>query len=502
VTDSVVLALDCGSQSVRCLAFETESGRSHVCASEDIPLSFPRPGWVEVDPEVVASSAIRVVRSALNWAGETERTVIAVSVANMRETAFAWSRARQQPLYPGVMWMSHQSEPVVQRWRAAGLDPLIRERTGLSNDSFFFGSKVAWLLENVPVVAAAAQQGDLAVGTVDTWLIYRLSGGREHRTDVSNGSRTQLLDIRTGEWDPTLCQALGVPMGCLPTVTPTMGEFGVTHAAVCGREIPITGVIADQQASLLGHGCEERGAGKVTFGTSGVVSVNTGTEVPLRDGLVTSIAWGDGDSPLLYEIEGSAFHSGYTMSWLSQRTGHPVKFDMDLRPHAVPAQDRVYVLPSFTVMGAPRWPPGRGAAIIGLAMDTTTTDIMRAGVEAMAFQAYDLLAAMGDAGDEVTELNVDGGGANNDFLCQLLADLSGREVVRPDIRELTSVGAAKAALRGLGQPAGQYWGQDRSAADRFGPDPSSTYAAEGFDRWVELLTAVLGDSAARMPQHV
>lgn len=493
MTNSVVLALDCGSHAVRCLAFETETGRSHECASEDIPLSFPLPGWVEVDPEVVASSAIRVVRSALDWAAGANREVIAISIANMRETAFAWSRERQQPLYPGVMWMSQQSAPVVDRWRAAGLDPVIREHTGLSNDAFFFGSKVAWLLENVPRVAAAARDGDLAVGTVDAWLVHRLSGGREHRTDVSNASRTQLLDIRSGAWSPMLCTALGVPLDCLPEVTPSMAPFGVTHAAVCGQEIPLVGVIADQQASLLGHGCETRGTAKATFGTSGVVTVNTGHEVPLMDGLVTSIGWGDCTGELIYEIEGSAFHSGYTMSWLSERTGHPVRFDIDLEPPRVSARDRVYVLPSFTVMGAPRWPQGRGAAITGLAMDTTTSDIMRAGIEAMAFQAYDLLAAMGDAGNAVTELNVDGGGASNDFLCHLLADLSGREVVRPDIRELTSVGAAKAALRGLGHQVEPYWAQNRSAAQRFRPSSGSTYARDGYLRWVELMDAVLGE---------
>lgn len=498
MTNSVVLALDCGSHAVRCLAFETETGQSTECASEDIPLSFPRPGWVEVDPEVVASSAIRVVRSALDWAAATNHDVVAISIANMRETAFAWSRSRQQPLHPGVMWMSQQSQPVVERWRAAGLDPFIRERTGLSNDAFFFGSKVAWLLENVPRVARAAEYGDLCVGTVDTWLLHRLTGGREHRTDPSNASRTQLLDIRTGAWSPELCEALGIPIGCLPQVTPSMSSFGVTHPAVCGQEIPLIGVIADQQASLLGHGCETRGTAKATFGTSGVLTVNTGSEVPLIDGLVTSIAWGGGPDGLIYEIEGSAFHSGYTVSWLSERTGHPVRFDIEIDPPSVSPRDRVYVLPSFTVMGAPRWPQGRGAAIIGLAMDTTNSDIMRAGIEAMAFQAYDLLAAMGSAGDAVTEINVDGGGATNDFLCRLLADLSGREVVRPDIRELTSVGAAKAALRGLGRTIDPYWAQNRSAAERFRPSGTSTYARDGYHRWVELVNAVLGDAAVHV----
>ncbi len=494
--DTVVLALDCGSHAVRTIAFDTHTGRSHLCASEDIPLSFPQPGWVEVDPEVVASSAIRVVRSALDWAGETNREVVAIGIANMRETAFAWSKSRQQPLYRGIMWMSQQSTPIVDRWRREGLDPLIRQRTGLSNDAFFFGSKVAWLLQQVPRVSAAADEADLSVGTVDSWLINRLTGGEVHRTDISNASRTQLLNLASGEWDPELCSALGVPIQSLPEVMPSMASYGVTHAAVCGQEIQITGVMADQQASLFGHGCEKPGTAKATFGTSGVVSLNTGDEMPLRDGLVTSIGWCDGQSPIVYEIEGSAFHSGYTMSWLSERTGHPVRFDIDSEPPDVAADDRVYVLPSFSVMGAPRWPQRRGAAITGLAMDTTTSDLMRAGLEAMAFQAYDLFAAIGPAADDTEEVNVDGGGASNDFLCRLLADLLGRDVVRPDIRELTSVGAAKAALRGLGQHPELYWAQDRSAAERFTPRPTSTYARDGYQRWVELIEAILVEPTA------
>lgn len=489
--NTVVIALDCGSHAVRTIAFDTDTGRSYDVASEDIPLSFPQPGWVEVDPEVVAASAIRVVRSALDWAADNNRKVVALGIANMRETAFAWSKSRQQPLYPGVMWMSQQSQPVVERWRAGGLDPLIRSRTGLGNDAFFFGSKIAWLLENVPRVQAAAEEGDLAIGMVDSWLINRLTGGQVHRTDVSNASRAQLLDLVSGQWDSELGSALGVPMESLPEVTPTMAYYGVTHAAVCGQEIPITGVIADQQASLLGHGCEQRGSAKATFGTSGVVTMNTGHEVPLRDGLVTSIGWSDGQSPTVYQIEGSAFHSGYTMGWISERTGHPIRFDLDLEPPNVAALSRVYVLPSFSVMGAPRWPKGRGAAITGLAMDTSTTEIMRAGFEAMAFQAYDLFAAIGSAADDTPEVNVDGGGASNDYLCRLLADLLGREVVRPNIRELTSVGAAKAALRGLGEKPEQYWAQDRSAAQRFAPRAGNSYASDGYDRWVELINAIL-----------
>ena len=487
----VVLALDCGSHAVRALAFDVRTGASTTCATEDIPLSFPHPGWVEVDPELLASAATRVIRSSLEWAADLGHDVVALGVTNMRETALVWRRSDPAPLYQGIMWMSQQSAPTVERWRELGLDTLIRERTGLGNDAFFFGSKLAWLLEHDPQVARASDAGDLAVGTVDTWLVHRLTGGQVHRTDTSNGCRTQLMNLRDLSWDAQLCDALGIPMGCLPELTPTMAHYGVTDAVVCGQEIPITGVIADQQGSLLGHGCEDVGGMKATFGTSGVVSLNTGADTSLHDGMVTCVAWTTDAGEVQYEVEGSAFHSGYTMGWLSERLGHPVDWEMPVDPPEVPVGDRVFVLPSFTAMGAPRWPRGRGAVIAGLAMDTTTSDVMRAGVEAMAFQAYDLFEAMGDAAQQTDEVDVDGGGATNDYLCQLLADLIERDVVRPQMTELTSVGAAKAALRGAGREVDRYFGQDRPAAERFHPRSGHRYAKDGYARWVELVETVL-----------
>jgi glycerol kinase len=486
----MVLAIDCGTTSVRSLAFEVDSGRHEVCASENVPLLFPKPGWVEIDPEVLAEATIRVTRAGLDWIGQHGATPVALGLTNMRETAIAWQRSTKQPVYHGVMWMSQQSDPVVTEWRAQGLDGLIRERTGCTNHFFWFGSKVAWLLGTHPEARKLAEAGDLGVGTVDSWLLYRLSGGAAHATDVSNGSRYQLMDLRGLAWDDELCQALGIPRQCLPDLRPSEDRFAVTDAAVCGQEVPITGIIADQQASLFGHGCEDKGDVKATFGTSGVVAVNCGPEATLIDGLVTSVAWEDPSGHTFYEVEGSAFHSGYTIGWLSQRLGTPPPAGLDKSPLA--ADERVYVLPSFSEMGAPRWPERHGAVITGLGMDTSNDDIMRAGVEAMVFQAYDLFAAMEGAGaNQATEVAVDGGGAANDYLCQLLADLFGRDVVRPDVQELTSVGAAKAALRGAGEEAGRYFGQDRSRAQRFKPGADDAYVKGGYDEWVRLVETAL-----------
>jgi glycerol kinase len=485
-----VIAADCGTTSVRSLAFDVGSGEHHVCFSEPVPLSFPRPGWVEIDPEAIAGATVRAVRAAFEQVSAQGGTVAALGLTNMRECAFAWQRSTQRPVYRGVMWMSQQSEPVVEEWRAAGLDELIRSRTGLSNHSFFFGSKLAWLLRTQPEARALADRGDLAVGTLESWLLYRLTGGAVHATDVSNGSRYQFMDLATRTWDDELCAALGVPRATLPELRPSEYRYATTDTDVCGLAVPITGIIADQQASLFGHGCEDTGEVKATFGTSGVVALNTGPEPVLRDGLIACVGWEDRSGNSCYEIEGSAFHSGYTVGWVRQRFGEAAAAPWPGRNTRDP-QDRVYVLPSFSEMGAPRWPAGRGAVITGLGMDTAPAEILGAAVEAMAFQAYDLFAAMGDVGAGTTEVAVDGGGAANDELCRLLADLFGCDVVRPDNQELTSAGAAKAALRGLGEPADRWFGQQRGAAQRIRPSDDPTYAREGYAEWVRLVETVL-----------
>lgn len=486
-----VVAVDCGTHGVRCLVFDVPSGDHRVCAQADLPLSFPHPGWVEIDAEVIVRASASVLRDAIEWCEATGRTPIAVGLTNMRETAFAWQRRTGRPLYPGILWMSEQSAPKVKAWRASGVDELIRTRTGLSNHSFFFASKIAWLLDEHPSISRLADVGDLQVGTVDSWLLYRLSGGTAHATDVSNASRYQLMDLCTRTWDPELSDALGIPISCLPEIKPSEAAFGVTDPNLVGAAIPITGLIADQQASLYGHGCEEPGEMKITFGTSGVACLNTGTDAPLMDGLVTSVGWEDHHGRVCYEVEGSAFHCGFTVKWLSERFKDPVAWASPMDRSSLPAADRVYMLPSFTQMGAPRWLPGRGAAILGLRMDSTVRDMTRAGLEAMAFQAHDLFVAMRGPEDPRGDVAVDGGGAANDYLCQLLADLLDRTVVRPVLSEVTSIGAAKAALGGLGADVPRYFAQDRSRATRFAPGDDRAYALAGYERWVDLAETLL-----------
>ena len=492
--DPCVVAVDCGTHAVRSLIFDVSSGEHRTCAQEDLPLTLPNPGWVEIDPEMVATASATVLRAALDWAAAHGREVVALGLTNMRETAFAWQRSTGEALYPGIMWMSEQSRPKVDEWSSAGLDELIRTRTGLYNHTFFFASKIAWLLDHQPSIRRLAEGDDLAVGTLDSWLLYRLTGRQEHGTDATNASRYQLMGLESLAWNGELCSALGVPMSALPQIRPSESDFGVTSPDVCGAAIPIMGILADQQASLFGHGCEDPGDLKVTFGTSGVACLNTGTSAPLCRGLVTSVAWQDAGGLVAYEVEGSAFHSGFTVKWLTERLHVTAGWADSVGPSRHTAADRVYVLPSFTTMGAPRWPRGRGAAIIGLRLDSAAEDITRAAIEAMAFQAYDLVRAMKEAdGSDGSDVAVDGGGAVNDYLCGLLADLLDRDVVRPVVGEVTSVGAAKAALRASGYPIDRYFAQDRRSATRFHPHPDRSYAQEGYARWSELIDRVLSE---------
>jgi glycerol kinase len=490
----VVLSIDAGTHAVKVFVFEIESGKERFSASEPLPLSFPRPGWVEIDPTLVAAKTVCLLREALGWARRHRATVTCIGLTNMRETAFVWGRRDGVPAHPAIMWMSRQSQPIVEQWEREGLADLIRSRTGLMNHSFFFGSKAAWLLDQRPDLRALAEQGELASGTLDCWLLDRLTGGAVHATDVSNGSRYQLMDLRALCWDEELCDRLGVPVAALPRLAPTSGELGLTAGDVLGAELPITGMIADQQASLFGHGCEQAGDVKITFGTSGVVSMTCGADAPLRDGLVTSVAWSRSEgNGAVYELEGSAFHCGYTVDWLNQRLHRSTAWSEPLEDTPVAAEDAVYILPAFSELGAPRWPRRQGAVVSGLRMDTTNEDILRAAVDAMVFQAYDLYRAMADLrGKEESSVKVDGGGAANPYLCQMLADLLGCEVIRPSTYEVTALGAAKAALIGAGRRVDRYFGQDPTAVTSFQPRHAAGLLRARYDRWCELVQTVLG----------
>lgn len=480
-----VLAIDCGTQSVRCLLIDPDTGAHQVGASEKLVLKVKGPQRIEIDPLELVAATVRVLRATIALC---EVTPICIGITNMRESAVAWSRETGLPVHDGIMWMSQQSENIVARWDSENLAPLIRQKTGLSNHTFFFGSKIAWLLDQRPDLATMATAGKLAIGTIDSWLLYSLTGGAVHATDLSNASRYQLLNLDSLDWDEELPEALGIPRATLPEVRPTSTRLGFTDVERTGYRIPITGMIGDQQASLLGHGCDNSGEAKVTFGTSCVVSANLGETPTTAKGLVTSVAWSTGGAAGVYEMEGSAFHSGFSMSWLSRVLSLPSdRFDEPVRSE-LPASRRVYLLPSFTEMGAPGWSQGSGAIISGLQMDTGPSDIVRAGVESMAFQAIDLIRAIPES-YRAKPLSVDGGGASNNYLCQLLADLSHTTIIRPRSRELTARGAARVALRTLDEdlPDLALMGEP----DYFHPSDCTSYAMEGFLHWKDLIDRTL-----------
>lgn len=483
-----IIAIDCGTQSVRCLVVDVETGAHRVGATEAIVLCPTVGNRIEVDPRVLAETTIRVLRATLRGCASPPASI---AITNMRETAIAWNRRTGQPVHNGIMWMSQQSQNIVDRWADEGHSALIRERTGLANHAFFFGSKIAWLFDAYPDIKADAVAGRIAVGTVESWLLFVLTGGATHATDVSNASRYQVLNLRERVWDDDLTAALDIPNESLPRVLPTSAHFGITSIDVVGAAIPITGMIGDQQASLLGHDCVGVGDAKATFGTSGVVCVNVGAQPSSGEGLVTSIGWSDSAEQAVYEMEGSAFHSGYTLSWLNRMLAAPPGMHASIERSRRPPEQRVTVVPSFTELGAPRWLKGNGASISGLRMDTEPVDILRAGIESMAFHAFDLLSAV-PASWGTRPFSVDGGAASSDYLCQLLADLSGRVIARPPSRELTGFGAARAAASTLGvriptrSPA-----LADAGTDLFVPADDRSYAEGGFAQWLTATCAVL-----------
>lgn len=495
-SEPVALALDCGSHAMRVLGFVEGRGEPIDLGIRDITSLFPAPGHVEVDAAQIGVMASDMLRSAVESLTQTGYTPTCLGITNMRETAVAWHRNTGQPLHNAIHWMSTQSEPQVDRWREDGTGERIGRLTGLSNESFFFGSKIRWLLDENDVASRLATSGELCVGTLDAWLLYTLTDGARYATDVSNASRYQILNLETAQWDAELAQAIGIEAAQLPEIVPTQGFLGLTNSAAVGAEIPITGLIADQQASLLGHGATEPGDTKITFGTSGVVCLNLGTSPRIEPGLATSIAWtGQSLQERVYEIEASAFHAGSTINWLSERLMGADPWNGTLTPSAAPPTRRPFVVPAFTQLGAPRWPRRTGGAIVGLQMDSSVGDIVRAGFEAMAFQAFDTLTFLGHAPDEVS---VDGGGARNDYLCQFLANLLGTTVRRPKNTELTARGAAMMAVHGQGHDVGSWFPETILAGDAFEPEEDSAYARSGYAEWSNVVERLLGeDSCAR-----
>jgi len=440
---SYLLALDQGTSSSRSIVFDAE-GRIVSMAQREFRQVFPQPGWVEHDPVEIWNTQLATAREALAAARLEAREIAAVGITNQRETTVIWERATGRPIANAIVWQDRRTEPICRELRDAGLAATVAERTGLVIDAYFSATKIRWLLEHVPGAREAAQRGELAFGTVDSWLAWQLTGGRLHVTDVTNASRTMLYDVRRGQWDGELLEALDVPRALLPEVHASSHRFGETDAALLGAPVSIGGIAGDQQAALFGQGCFGAGMAKNTYGTGCFMLMHTGERFePSRHGLVATAAAQPGEARQ-YALEGSVFVGGAVVQWL--RDGlHAIERSSDVEALAasVPDSGGVVCVPAFAGLGAPYWRPEARGTITGLTRGTTVAHIARAALESIAFQSAALLDAMGrDAGKPITELRVDGGACANDLLMQFQADLLGIPVVRPEVIETTALGAA------------------------------------------------------------
>lgn len=438
-----VLALDQGTTSSRAIVFDRR-GRARGTAQQEFPQHFPRPGWVEHDPHDLWASTRRTALAALDEANLTVRDIAAVGLTNQRETTLLWDRRTGQPLHRAIVWQDRRTADACAKLKRTGLEPLFRKKTGLLLDPYFSGTKLAWLLDHLPGARRRAGRGELAFGTVDTWLLWQLTGGRVHATDVSNASRTLLLNLRTADWDPELLKLLRIPHEVLPEVRDSSGVFGEVTSVPALRGVPIAGIAGDQQAALFGQACWQPGMAKNTYGTGCFLLLHTGDRpVASKNNLLTTIAWRIGGKTE-YALEGSVFIGGAVVQWLRDSLGLIAK-SADIEKLAATVADNggVYLVPAFAGLGAPHWDAAARGIITGLTRGSTAGHLARAALESIAYQSADLLGAMqADCGRKLRELRVDGGATVNAALMQFQSDLLRVPVVRPRTTETTALGAA------------------------------------------------------------
>ncbi len=448
-----VLALDQGTSSSRAIVFGRD-GQEVAQAQQEFPQILPAPGIVEHDPEAIWASQLMVAREALANVRISADDVAAIGITNQRETTILWDRHTGRPVANAIVWQSRVTAPICERMKADGLEPLVREKTGLVLDAYFSGTKIKHLLDADAALRRRAEAGDILFGTVDTFLIWRLTGGRRHVTDVSNASRTLLLNLHTLEWDDELLRMFDVPRAMLPEVCSSSEAYGMAAEEWLGREIPISGCAGDQQAATFGQACFEIGSAKNTYGTGCFLLLNTGDQpVISNNGLLTTVGWRIGGETV-YCLEGSVFIAGAAIQWLRDGLGLIRRSEeIESLAASVPDSGGVVFVPALVGLGAPYWDPYARGAVFGLSRGTTAAHLARAAVEAMAFQTHDLLQAMQhDSGVPLAQLKVDGGASVNNALLQFQADLLGVPVLRPMVRETTALGAAYLAGLAVG-----YW---------------------------------------------
>lgn len=484
-----VMALDAGTTSNRAIIFDNESNIVSV-AQKEFTQIFPNPGWVEHDAEEIWSTQLEVMKLALEKAGLDAKDLAAIGITNQRETTVVWDKNTGRPVYHAIVWQSRQTMDICNNLKNRGLEQEFRSKTGLVIDAYFSGTKVKWILDNVEGAREKAEKGDLLFGTIDTWLIWKLSGGKIHVTDYSNASRTLMYNIYELKWDEKLLEYLTVPSNMLPTVKGSSEVYGTTDPAILGAAVPISGDAGDQQAALFGQTCYKPGMAKNTYGTGCFMLMNTGNVArESKNGLLTTIAWGL-NNEVVYALEGSIFVAGSAVQWL--RDGLKMldsSADSEYIAKKVDSTEGVYVVPAFVGLGAPYWDMKARGAILGLTRGTTKAHLVRATLESMAYQTRDVLSAMeADSNIKLQALKVDGGASSNNFLMQFQADILGVPVDRPKIVETTALGAAYLAGLAVGvweslDELSRTWLLD----NRFEPNMETEQREKLYKGWVKAV---------------
>ncbi|MFI4896040.1 MAG: glycerol kinase GlpK [Steroidobacterales bacterium] len=487
-----VLALDQGTTSSRSILFD-RSGSAVATAHREFAQSFPQPGWVEHDAQEIWASQLATMQEVLRAAGATAADLVAIGIANQRETCVLWERATGAPVAPAIVWQDRRTASECERLRTLGHEPAVERCTGLRLDPYFSATKLKWLLDHVPHARARAERAELAFGTVDSWLIFNLTARRHHVTDVTNASRTLLLELASAAWSEPMLNLFDIPRACLPTVMgSSLSASDAPQAELGDRRVPITGICGDQQGALFGQACFTRGTAKNTYGTGCFVLMNTG-QAPTysRHRLLSTIAWQR--TQRTYALEGSVFVAGAVVQWLRDGLGIiEAASEVEALASSVPDSGGVHFVPAFTGLGAPYWDPHARGAIVGLTRGARRAHIARAALEGIAFQSCDVLAAMErDAGHPLVELRVDGGASANNLLMQFQADLLGVPVVRPVVTETTALGAAYLAGLGAG-----YWNSEADVVAnwridrRFEPSRSRDWAQQQMAGWSQAVKRV------------
>jgi glycerol kinase len=488
-----VLALDQGTTSSRAMLFDL-AGKPLGSAQRQLTQHFPQPGWVEHDPGEIWESQLQTARDVLVQTRTAAADIAGVGITNQRETTIVWDRASGEPVYPAIVWQDRRTVDLCRELAERGLAKTFNQKTGLTLDPYFSGTKLAWILRNVPGVARRAKSGELAFGTVDSWLIYNLSGGKAHLTDVTNASRTLLFDIHSLEWDDELLLALEIPASLLPEVRPSAGYFARTDPQFFGEALTVSGVAGDQHAALFGQACFTAGMAKNTYGTGAFVMMNLGTSPASGAGCITTLAWQIEGQSAQYALEGSIFIAGAAVQWLRDGLGIIASSaDIETLAASVPDSGGVYFVPALVGLGAPHWDPSARGTIVGVTRGTTKAHLARATLEAIAYQTRDAIAAMeSGSGLKLRELRVDGGASANDLLMQLQADVLEVPVVRGRVTETTALGIAY--LAGIGAGALDLAGvrQQWRAGARFEPNANTSASRDaGYSAWKRAVRRAL-----------